>query len=85
MDLVGHKFGKYEVIERLGQGGMAEVYRAHQANLARDVAIKYLVLDMAPERILMLFLVTRNGVGCADSRRPVQGDIQHAHLSRSDR
>jgi serine/threonine-protein kinase len=34
--------GKYEVKERLGRGGMAEVYRAHQGNLGRDVAIKVL-------------------------------------------
>lgn len=36
------KFGKYEVRERIGRGGMAEVYRGYHANLDRYVAIKIL-------------------------------------------
>lgn len=32
--------GKFLLIERIGKGGMGEVYRAHQLNLNRDVAIK---------------------------------------------
>ncbi len=31
---------KYEVLEEIGHGGMATVYRAHDPRLARDVAIK---------------------------------------------
>ncbi|MHB8624932.1 MAG: serine/threonine-protein kinase [Aggregatilineales bacterium] len=34
--------GKYEIVERLGRGGMAEVYRGYQASLERFVAIKLL-------------------------------------------
>jgi serine/threonine protein kinase len=32
--------GKWVILELVGRGGMAEVYRAHQLNLKRDVAIK---------------------------------------------
>ncbi|MBS2020732.1 MAG: serine/threonine protein kinase [Deltaproteobacteria bacterium] len=33
---------KYEVLEELGHGGMATVYRAHDKRLSRDVAVKVL-------------------------------------------
>jgi len=32
--------GKWVILELIGKGGMGEVYRAHQINLKRDVAIK---------------------------------------------
>ena len=38
----GTKLGPYEVIAPLGAGGMGEVYRARDARLGRDVAIKIL-------------------------------------------
>src|SRR6187551_609848 len=36
----GDKLGPYEVIARIGAGGMGEVYRAHDSRTGRDVAIK---------------------------------------------
>ena len=36
------QLAKYEVLEEIGHGGMATVYRAHDARLDRDVAVKVL-------------------------------------------
>lgn len=45
--LIGQTFaGRYVIDRRLGQGGMAVVYAAHDRNLQRDVAVKILRPDV---------------------------------------
>ena len=49
----GSKLGPYEILGTLGAGGMGEVYRARDARLGRDVAIKILPEGFAqsPDRL----------------------------------
>ena len=37
------KIGKYRVIEELGKGGMGVVYKAHDPDIDREVAIKLIL------------------------------------------
>jgi serine/threonine protein kinase len=52
-DVVGQQIGPYQVLEKIGQGGMATVYRGFHAELDRQVAIKVLAgaLPTTPELV----------------------------------
>src|SRR5262245_26535342 len=49
----GTRLGPYEILAPLGAGGLGEVYRARDARLARDVAVKILPAALAhdPDRM----------------------------------
>jgi len=51
--VIGRKVGPYEVVAKLGEGGMGEVYRATDANLKRSVALKVLPESVSadPDRL----------------------------------
>src|SRR3989454_3669190 len=50
---VGQQLGSYEITAWIGKGGMGEVYRARDAKVKRDVAIKILSDEFShdPERV----------------------------------
>ena len=45
--MIGKSLGPYQVVAKLGEGGMGEVYRATDSNLKRQVAIKVLPASVA--------------------------------------
>jgi eukaryotic-like serine/threonine-protein kinase len=59
MDYGGQQFDQYQLIEKLGHGGMATVYKAFDTRLERDVAIKVVRKESIPpehlDRILKRF------------------------------
>ena len=58
-NLLGQSLGRYHILDQLGEGGMATVYKAYDTRLERDVAIKIIRSDAFPpnqlERILKRF------------------------------
>ena len=71
--MLGTILGPYTLLAKLGQGGMGEVYRAHDARLNRDVAIKVLPdsLSRDADRLLRFSQEARAAAALADlcSRR----------------
>ncbi len=55
-ELSGKKLGPYQILQRIGQGGMAEVYLAVHERLHRQVALKVLRLELATSTNLQRFL-----------------------------
>ncbi len=50
-DLVGGSLGGYDLVEKIGEGGMGTVYRARDKGLDRFIAVKVLPAELAKDRI----------------------------------
>src|SRR5688572_12807514 len=69
----GARLGPYEIISAIGAGGMGEVYRARDARLGRDVAVKIL-----PD----LFAADADRVARFQREAQVLASLNHPHIAQ---
>ena len=48
-NLIGHSIGRYHILEQLGEGGMAVVYKAYDTHLECEVAVKVIRTENLPQ------------------------------------
>jgi serine/threonine protein kinase len=70
-NLIGLKLGQYEIVSKIGQGGMAQVYKAYQPSIDRYVAVKILAESMAKDaHFLERFILEARAVAA----------LEHPHI-----
>lgn len=65
------KFGAYDIIDEIGKGGMATVYRAYHRNMDRDVAIKVIKSSIVDDA---------NAVERFQQEAKVIARLEHPHI-----
>lgn len=50
--LIGHSLGRYHILEKLGEGGMAVVYKAFDTHTETEVAVKVIRADLFGSTVL---------------------------------
>jgi serine/threonine protein kinase len=70
----GDKLGPYEIVAPIGKGGMGEVYRARDANLKREVALKVLPAAFLRDPGLIERWLAGERIFGAEMAHPAYGD-----------
>ena len=70
-DLIGKTLGGYRIIEQIGMGGMATVYRAYHATMDRYVAVKVLPEQMSQDESFRR---------CFEQEVKVVACLEHAYI-----
>jgi Tol biopolymer transport system component/tRNA A-37 threonylcarbamoyl transferase component Bud32 len=70
-DLTGLQLGQYRIVEPIGEGGMASVYKAYQPGMDRYVALKILPRHYARDP---------NFIGRFKQEARVIANLQHVHI-----
>jgi serine/threonine-protein kinase len=84
-DLTGQTLGDFQILRRLGQGGMGQVYLAEQVSLKRKVALKLLKPELAGNAVsLQRFKAEAEAVARATHANIVQvyaiGEVNGLHF-----